>query len=198
MEEIRERITGGPYYYSARECYLWMDAEELEVKHGTFTAEVDGKSKTFTLNKVNVLTPQPVPAMAVKSEGTVYPGRVTHMIHSLNEDGVAADGTPLEETLSNGLLFKTTYTWQRPLNILTASDAVSMYGVDAYLVNDGNSAIQATGQLAGADLSLTDLDELPPGEYYLCFHTTTLGPYSEKIGRYTFQTDFTIYKVTLK
>ena len=31
LEEIRERITGGPYYYSARECYLWMDGEELEV-----------------------------------------------------------------------------------------------------------------------------------------------------------------------
>lgn len=195
LEEIRERITGGPYYYSARECYLWTNGEELEVKHGTFTAEVDGKSKTFTLNKVNVLTPQAVPAMAVKNEGTVYPGRVTHMVHNLNEDGVAADGTPLEETLSNGLLFKTTYTWQRPLNILTASDAVMVGQVDVYLVNDGDSVMQATGQLVGADLDLTEMDELPPGVYYLCFRTTVLGPYSEKVGRYTYQTDFTIYKV---
>ncbi len=198
LEEIRERITGGPYYYSARECYLWMEGEELAVQRGTFTAEVNGKNKLFVLDKVNVLTPQSIPNMAVKSGGMVYPGRVTLMAHSLNEDGVAADGTPLEETLLNGLLFKTTYTWQRPLTILTASDAVSVDGVDVYLVNDGNSAMQATGQLDGADLSLADLDELPPGEYYLCFHTTALGPYSEKIGRYTFQTDFTIYKVTLK
>ena len=198
LDEIQERITGGPYYYSARECYLWLDGEEMEVKEAQFGAEVNGKTREFTLDRVNVLTPQEVPAMAVKSEGTVYPGRVTHMVHSLNEDGVAADGTPLEETMSNGLLFKTTYTWQRPLNVLTASDAVTVDAVDVYLVNDGDSAIQVTGQLDGAELSLSDVDELSPGEYCLCFRTTVLGPYSEKIGRYTYQTDYTIYKVDLK
>jgi hypothetical protein len=189
LEEIQTRITGGPYYYSARECYLWMDGEELEVKHGTFTAEVDGKSKSFPLNKVNVLTPQAVPAMAVKSEGTVYPGRVTHMVHSLNEDGVAADGTPLIETMSNVLLFKTTYTWQRPLNILTASDQVSVAGVDVY---------SDTFEKLHSDAEISFLDDLDPGTYYLCFRTTVLGPYSEKTGRYTYQTDYTIYKVDLK
>ena len=189
LEEIQTRITGGPYYYSARECFLWINGEELEVKHGTFTAEVDGKSKTFPLNKVNVLTPQTVPAMAVKSEGTVYPGRVTHMVHSLNEDGVAADGTPLIETMSNGLLFKTTYTWQRPLNILTASDQVSVAGVDVY---------SDTFEKLHSDAEISFLDDLDPGTYYLCFRTTVLGPYSEKTGRYTYQTDYTIYKVNLK
>ena len=189
LEEIQTRITGGPYYYSARECFLWINGEELEVKHGTFTAEVDGKSKTFPLNKVNVLTPQTVPAMAVKSEGTVYPGRVTHMVHSLNEDGVAADGTPLIETMSNGLLFKTTYTWQRPLNSLTASDQVSVAGVDVY---------SDTFEKLHGDAEISFLDDLDPGTYYLCFHTTVLGPYSEKTGRYTYQTDYTIYKVDLK
>ena len=189
LEEIQTRITGGPYYYSARECFLWINGEELEVKHGTFTAEVDGKSKTFPLNKVNVLTPQAVPAMAVKSEGTVYPGRVTHMVHSLNEDGVAADGTPLIETMSNGLLFKTTYTWQRPLNILTASDQVSVAGVDVY---------SDTFEKLHSDAEISFLDDLDPGTYYLCFRTTVLGPYSEKTGRYTYQTDYTIYKVDLK
>ena len=189
LEEIQTRITGGPYYYSARECFLWINGEELEVKHGTFTAEVDGKSKTFPLNKVNVLTPQAVPAMAVKSEGTVYPGRVTHMVHSLNEDGVAADGTPLIETMSNGLLFKTTYTWQRPLNILTASDQVSVAGVDVY---------SDTFEKLHSNAEISFLDDLDPGTYYLCFRTTVLGPYLEKTGRYTYQTDYTIYKVDLK
>ncbi len=189
LGEIQTRITGGPYYYSVRECFLWINGEELEVKHGTFTAEVDGKSKSFPLNKVNVLTPQAVPAMAVKSEGTVYPGRVTHMVHSLNEDGVAADGTPLIETMSNGLLFKTTYTWQRPLNILTASDQVSVAGVDVY---------SDTFEKLHSDADISFLDDLDPGTYYLCFRTTVLGPYSEKTGRYTYQTDYTIYKVNLK
>ena len=199
LDQIRQRITGGPYYYSARECYLWKDGEKHEIKKLTIAAEVNGKSKAFALHTINVLTPQSIPNMAVKSGGMVYPGRVTLMAHSLNEDGVAADGMPpLEEVMENGILFQNTYIWQRPLTILTASDAVSVDGVDVYLVNDGNSAMQATGQLDGADLSLADLDELPPGEYYLCFHTTALGPYSEKIGRYTFPTDFTIYKVTLK
>ena len=198
LDEIQKRITGGPHYYSARECFLWMDGEELEVKTVTVTAEVNGQSKAFGLNSVNVLTPQDVPAMAVKSAGTVYPGRVTHMVHSLNEDGVAADGTPLMETMGNGLLFKTTYTWQRPLTILTASDAVTVDTVDVYLASDGLGDIQTTGQLDGADLSLSDVDGLAPGTYFLCFSTTVLGPYSEKIGRYTFQTDYTIYKVDLK
>ncbi len=107
---------------------------------------------------------------------------------------MAVDGTPLEETMSNGLLFKTIYTWQRPLTVLTASDAVIVDRVDVYLVSDGND-LQATGQLDGADLGLSDMDDLSPGVYYLCFRTTVLGPYSEKIGRYTYQTDYTVYKV---
>jgi|GEM_PF-1759132 len=197
LSQIQQRITGGPYYYSARECYLWKDGEEHEIKKLTVTAEVDGKSKGFTLDRVNVLTPQTIPAMAVESGGTVYPGRVTLIAHSLNEDGVAADGTPLEETMANGLLFKTTYTWQRPLTVLTASDAVTVDAVDVYLVSDGNDT-QATGQLDGADLSLPDIDDLSPGEYCLCFRTTVLGPYSEQSGRYTYQTDYTIYKVNLE
>ncbi len=197
LSQIQQRITGGPYYYSARECYLWKDGEEHEIKKLTVTAEVDGKSKGFTLDRVNVLTPQTIPAMAVESGGTVYPGRVTLMAHSLNEDGVAADGTPLEETMANGLLFKTTYTWQRPLTVLTASDDVTVDAVDVYLVSDVNDT-RATGQLDGADLGLPDIDDLSPGEYCLCFRTTVLGPYSEKIGRYTYQTDYTIYKVDLK
>ena len=186
LSQIQQRITGGPYYYSARECYLWKDGEEHEIKKLTVTAEVDGKSKGFTLDRVNVLTPQDVPAMAVKSEGTVYPGRVTHMAQSLNEDGVTAEGTPLEETMSNGLLFKTTYTWQRPLNILTASDQVSVAGVDVY---------SDTFEKLHSDVGISFLDELDPGTYFLCFCTTVLGPYSEKTGRYTYQTDYTIYKV---
>ena len=198
LEQIQQRITGGPYYYSARECYLWKDGEQHEIKKLTIAAEVNGKSKVFALHTINVLTPQSIPNMAVKSGGMVYPVRVTLTAHSLNEDGVTADGTPLEEIMANGILFQNTYIWQRPLTILTASDAVTVDKVDVYLVNEGNSAIQATGQLAEADLSLADLDDLPPGEYYLCFHTNVLGPYSEKIGRYTFQTDFTIYKVILK
>ena len=109
--------------------------------------------------------------------------------HDLAVEGVAADGTPLEETMSNGLLFKTTYTWQRPLNILTASDQVSVAGVDVY---------SDTFEKLHSDVGISFLDALDPGTYYLCFCTTVLGPYSEKVGRYTYQTDYTIYKVDLK
>ena len=199
LEKIRERVTDGPYYYSARECYLWKDATEHQINKLTINAEVDGKNKTFTLDKVNVLTPQTVPAMAVECDGTVYPGRVTHMAHSLNEDGVAADGTPLEETMGNGLLFKTTYTWQRPLTVLTVSDAVNVDAMDVYRVTAGNNADREPEQVekicSNGDLAV--INELPAGVYYLCFQTTMLGPYYETIGRYTYQTDFTIYKVTL-
>ena len=99
--------------------------------------------------------------------------------------------------MANGLLFKTTYTWQRPLTVLTASDAVTVDRVDVYLVSDVNDT-RATGQLDGADLSLPDIGDLSPGEYCLCFRTTVLGPYSEQSGRYTYQTDYTIYKVNLE
>ena len=189
LDEIRERITGGPYYDLARECYLWMDASEHEVKSATIAAQVNGTTREYTLSRVNVLSPQPVPAMAVESGGVIYPGTATVLIQSLNEDGVAADGTPLIETMSNGLLFKTTYTWQRPLNILTASDQVSVAGMDVY---------SDTFEKLHSDAEISFLDDLDPGTYYLCFRTTVLGPYSEKTGRYTYQTDYTIYKVDLK
>ena len=194
LSKIRQRVTGGPNYDAARECFLFLVSEVSEdesdgvqeIRELTVTALKDGRTRRFTLDKVNVMEPQTVPAMAVKSEGTVYPGRVTHMVHSLNEDGVTAEGTPLEETMSNGLLFKTTYTWQRPLNILTASDQVSVAGVDVY---------SDTFEKLHSDVGINFLDELDPGTYYLCFRTTVLGPYSEKTGRYTYQTDYTIYKV---
>ena len=194
LSKIRQRVTGGPNYDAARECFLFLVSEVSEdesdgvqeIRELTVTALKDGRTRRFTLDKVNVMEPQTVPAMAVKSEGTVYPGRVTHMVHSLNEDGVTAEGTPLEETMSNGLLFKTTYTWQRPLNILTASDQVSVAGVDV----DSD-----TFEKLHSDVGINFLDELDPGTYYLCFRTTVLGPYSEKTGRYTYQTDYTIYKV---
>ncbi len=38
LSQIQQRITGGPYYYSARECYLWKDGEEHEIKKLTVTA----------------------------------------------------------------------------------------------------------------------------------------------------------------
>ncbi len=197
LSKIRQRVTGGPNYDAARECFLFLVSEVSEdesdgvqeIRELTVTALKDGRTRRFTLDKVNVMEPQTVPAMAVKSEGTVYPGRVTHMVHSLNEDGVAADGTPLIETMSNGLLFKTTYTWQRPLNILTASDQVSVAGVDVY---------SDTFEKLHSDAEISFLDDLDPGTYYLCFRTNVLGPYSEKTGRYTYQTDYTIYKVDLK
>ena len=161
----------------------------------TVNAQQGGKTRQFVLNGMNVLSPQPIPAMAVESDGMVYPGMVTVLDQSLDEDGVAGQGKPLGETLANGLLFKGKYVWRQPLTILTASDAVTVDHVTVCGADD-----RETQQLAldGADLDLSELDALPAGEYYLCFHTTAQGPYSEKAGRYTFAADYTVYKVTLE
>ena len=192
LEEIRERITGGPYYYSARECYLWMDGEELEVKEAQFGADVNGKTKEFSLNKVNVLTLQAVPAMAVRSDSVVYPGKVIHLAHARDENGLAADGSPLKDTLQGTTFEEIKIVRMRdralPWEIITISDNVTVERVEVY-----SESLERLHTYA----ELSVIDTLPPGKYYLCFHTTTLGPYSETIGRYTYRTDFTIYKVTL-
>ena len=200
LDQIQKCITGGPSYYSARECFLWKDAEEHEVKALTITAESNGRSRQYALDQVNVLSLQPVPAMAVESDGVVYPGAVTVLAESLDENGVSAEGEPLMETMGNGLLFLGRKVWQRPLTILTASDAVTVDQVDVYRVKAGDNAKGEREQLEeyGVNLELSAIDALPAGEYYLCFHTTVLDPYSEKAGRYTFTTDYTIYKVTLE
>ena len=62
LAEIRERITGGPYYSSARECFLWMDGAAHEVSRVTIGARIDSKDREYPLDKVNVLEPQNVPA----------------------------------------------------------------------------------------------------------------------------------------
>ena len=192
LEEIRERITGGPYYYSARECYLWMDGEELEVKEAQFGADVNGKTKEFSLNKVNVLTLQAVPAMAVRSDSVVYPGKVIHLAHARNENGLAADGSPLMDTLQGTTFEEIKIVRMRdralPWEIITISDNVTVERVEVY-----SESLERLHTYA----ELSVIDTLPPGKYYLCFHTTTLGPYSETIGRYTYRTDFTIFKVNL-
>ena len=190
LDEIRERITGGPYYDLARECYLWMDASEHEVKSATIAAQVNGTTREYTLSRVNVLEPQPVPAMAVESGGAIYPGTVTTLIQSLNEDGVSAEGEPLLAALTNMPFPEVRTVWERPLNLLTASDAVSVGSVEVF-TDDATSMLYA-------DADIGVIDELPAGDYILCFSTNVLGPYSMKAGRYTFTNEYIVYKVTLE
>ncbi len=190
LDEIRERITGGPYYDLARECYLWMDASEHEVKSATIAAQVNGTTREYTLSRVNVLEPQPVPAMAVESGGVIYPGTGTVLIQSLNEDGVAAEGEPLLAALTNMPFPEVRTVWERPLNLLTVSDAVSVGSVEVF-TDDLKSMLYN-------DADIGVIDELPAGDYILCFHTNILGPYSVEAGCYTFTNEYTIYKVTLE
>ena len=192
LDEIRERITGGPHYYSARECFLWTDGAEHEVSKLTIAARIDGNDREYTLDKVNVLDPRPVPAMAVRSDGVVYPGKVTHLAHALHENGLAADGAPLTETLRVMAFEEIRIVRNRdralPWEILTASDDVTADRVEVYSEN-------LERLYTNAEIGI--IDELPAGRYYLCFRTTIVGPYSEKIGRYTYRTDYTIYKAVL-
>ena len=192
LEKVQKLVGEGPNYDYAREFYLCSLPNGGEVTG----VMVEAAGKTFTRTGQAVVWPaKPVPAMAVESDGVVYPGVVTVLAQSLDENGVSAQGEPLGETLANGLLFKGKYVWRRPLTILTASDAVSVDNVTVFGADSGEAGQL---QLDGADLDLQEIDALPVGEYYLCFCTTVLGPYSEKAGRYTFTTDYTIYKVTLE
>ena len=192
LDEIQQRVLGGPHYAAARECYLWMDGAVHEVSRVTITVQTADAIREYTLDKVNVLTPQDVPAMALESDGVIYPGVVTHEAQSLNADGVAGDGTPLVDTLRSTAFEEIRIVRMRdralPWQIFTASDQVTVDRVEVY-------SGSFEGLCSNAEISV--VDELPPGSYYLCFHTTTLGPYSEKIGRYTYTTDYTIYKAKL-
>lgn len=189
LDEIQRRVPVGPNRYAARECFLWMDLAVHQVKRLTVVAMTGNVEREYTLDKVNVLEPQSIPAMAVESGGVVYPGMVTVFAQSLDEDGVTVEGKPLTEIVADGILFNGKKVWTRPLAILTASDSVSVDSVTVFsddlmeLYSDADPGV---------------LDQLPPGVYCLCFHTTTLGPYSEAAGRYTFTTVYTIYKVTLQ
>ena len=200
LSKIRQRVTGGPNYDAARECFLFLVSEVSEdesdgvqeIRELTVTALKDGRTRRFTLDKVNVMEPQTVPAMAVRSDGVVYPGKVTHLAHARGENGLAADGAPLTETLRGTAFEEIKIVRNRdralPWEIITASDNVTADRVEVYSEN-------LERLYTNAEIGI--IDELPAGRYYLCFHTTTLGPYSETIGRYTYRTDFTIYKVTL-
>ena len=169
LDEIWERITGGPHYYSARECFLWTDGAEHEVSKLTIAARVDGSDREYTLDQVNVLDPQPVPAMAVRSDGVVYPGKVTHLAHARNENGLAADGAPLTEKLRGTAFEEIKIVRNRdralPWEILTASDDVTADRVEVYSEN-------LERLYTNAEIGI--IDELPAGRYYLCFHTTVV------------------------
>ena len=200
LSKIRQRVTGGPNYDAARECFLFLVSEVSEdesdgvqeIRELTVTALKDGRTRRFTLDKVNVLDPQPVPAMAVRSDGVVYPGTVTHLAHALDENGLAADGAPLTETLRGTAFEEIKIVRNRdralPWEILTVSDDVTADRVEVYSEN-------LDRLYTNAEIGI--IDELPAGRYYLCFRTTIVGPYSEKIGRYTYRTDYTIYKAVL-
>ena len=201
LSKIRQRVTGGPNYDAARECFLFLVSEVSEdesdgvqeIRELTVTALKDGRTRRFTLDKVNVMEPQTVPAMAVRSDGVVYPGKVTHLAHARNENGLAADGSPLMDKLQGTTFEEIKIVRMRdralPWEIITISDNVTVERVEVY-----SESLERLHTYA----ELSVIDTLPPGKYYLCFHTTTLGPYSETIGRYTYRTDFTIYKVTLE
>ncbi len=200
LSKIRQRVTGGPNYDAARECFLFLVSEVSEdesdgvqeIRELTVTALKDGRTRRFTLDKVNVMEPQTVPAMAVRSDGVVYPGKVTHLAHARGKNGLAADGAPLTETLRGTAFEEIKIVRNRdralPWEILTASDDVTADRVEVYSEN-------LERLYTNAEIGI--IDELPAGRYYLCFHTTVVGPYSEKIGRYTYRTDYTIYKAVL-
>ena len=200
LSKIRQRVTGGPNYDAARECFLFLVSEVSEdesdgvqeIRELTVTALKDGRTRRFTLDKVNVMEPQTVPAMAVETGGVVYPGKVTHFAYGLDENGVAADGAPLTETLRGTAFEEIRIIRKRdgalPWEILTASDDVTADRVEVYSEN-------LERLYTNAEIGI--IDELPAGRYYLCFRTTIVGPYSEKIGRYTYRTDYTIYKAVL-
>ena len=193
LEKVQKIVGEGPNYDYAREFYLCSLPNGGQVTGLSVKAE--GRDFDLTM-EATVWHPQTVPAMAVETDGVVYPGTVRVLDHMLDEDGRAYSGKPLSETLADGLLFKGKKVWTRPLTVLTASDSVSVDSVTVCGVASGGVDEQL--QLDGADLDLSEIDALPAGEYYLCFHTTPLGSYSETSGRYAFVQAYTVYKVTLE
>ena len=194
LEQVRQRVPQGPHSFAAREYFLWLgDGEELEVKALNVTASKDGRSRSFTLDTVNVLEPQPVPVMAVEIGGSVYTSTVTHLYQSLNADGVVAEGTPIQETLE-GATFETvqidqsaldTVSWQ----VITSSDKVSVHGVDIY---------SATYEKLYNNAEISAINGLDPGTYYLCFRTIIQTGYSTSLDGYTYNTVYFIYKATIQ
>ena len=196
LDKVQQIVGEGPNYDYAREFYLCSLYEGAQVTG--LSIETDGRAFARTGNAVE-WPPFTVPAMAVESGGVVYPGMVTQLVYALDENGIAADGVPLNETLENGLLFMGKKRWTRPLTILTAGDDVTVDKVDVYRVTAGDNAQKAaeTVESTGENLPLSVIGDLPAGEYYFCFETYVQGPYVEAIGRYTYRMEYTIFKVTL-
>ena len=189
LDKVQKLVGEGPNYDYAREYFLCSLPNGFEVKG--MAVETDQKTFART-GKATVWRPQTVPAMAVESDGMVYPGKVTHLAHALDENDLATDGSPLMETLRGTTFEEIKIVRNRdralPWEIITASDNVTVDCVEVYSEN-------MERLYNNAEISI--IDGLDPGTYYLCFRTTVLGPYSEKIGRYTFRTDYTIYKAVL-
>lgn len=189
LDKVQKIVGQGPNYDYAREFYLCSLPNGEEVMGLT----IEAAGKTFTrAGKAVTWAPFTIPAMAVRSDGVVYPGKVTHLAHARGENGLAADGSPLMETLRGTTFEEIKIVRNRdralPWEIITASDSVTADRVEVYSEN-------LERLYNNAEISV--IDSLPAGRYYLCFHTTVLGPYSEKIGKYTYRTDYTIYKVAL-
>ena len=189
LDRVQKLVGEEPNRDYAREFYLCALPSGGEVTG----LAIEAAGRTFArTGKAIAWTPFAVPAMAVESDGVVYPGRVTLLAHSLDENGIAAEGTPVVETLRGTAFEEIRIVRMRdralPWEIFTVSDQVTVDQVDVY---------SASFERLYANAEIRVVDELPAGEYFLCFHTTTLGPYSEKAGRYTFTTDFTIYKAKL-
>ena len=189
LDKVQKIVGQGPNYDYAREFYLCSLPNGGEVMGLT----IEAAGKTFTrAGKAVTWAPFTIPAMAVRSDGVVYPGKVTHLAHARNENGLAADGSPLMDTLQGTTFEEIKIVRMRdralPWEIITISDNVTVERVEVY-----SEYLERLHTYA----ELSVIDTLPAGRYYLCFHTTVLGPYSEKIGKYTYRTDYTIYKVAL-
>ena len=189
LDRVQKLVGEGPNYDYAREYFLCSLPNGFEVKG--MSVETDQKTFART-GKATVWRPQAVPAMAVETGGVVYPGTVTHLAHARGENGLAADGAPLTEALRGTAFEEIKIVRNRdralPWEIITASDNVTADRVEVYSEN-------LERLYTNAEIGI--IDELPAGRYYLCFHTTVVGPYSEKIGRYAYRTDYTIYKAVL-
>ena len=198
LDEIRQRITGGPHYDAARECFLWMDGAEHEVKKLTIAARIDGKDREYTLDEMNVLTPQTVPAMAVESDAGVFPGTCTHFDNSLyvsaKGENYYSGGDEVIVTLEKLLdhpeqVPEIQAGSENSRRVITRSDTVEVQAVRVF-----------TDRLEDVILSWENKQamELPQGNYYVCYlyrDTTPDEKYVPGSGQRKYVEEWAIYRV---
>ncbi len=150
-----------------------------------------------------------VPPLIVETERDLVRGTLTEDYQSLDQNGVSARGEPTLSLVEKAYRMYEADPKSVPSFTLEPGgwstqpeEGIVLTGVDVYDVADQAQRVSGAAdgplELYGASMRIGELNDLPSGEYCLCFHAKWQGREDPETGITPFETRLVIFRIRVK